>query len=75
MQCSDTGGQMPAIHINTGALEMAQQIQRISNAFLEQNTGGNGEITFRLQVCNGKISRFLQFAGKWFLPRKHSRER
>lgn len=72
MLCHDTGS-TEAVHINTGTLELAQQIQRIADVMTEQNTGGNGKIVFELQVCNGRISRFLNFAGKWF-PRK-KRER
>lgn len=63
-----------AERVDTGALELAQQMMRIAEHFAEQNTAGNGEIIFKVTVTGGKISRFLNFAGKWF-PRKPNRER
>lgn len=70
MQCSHTG-ETPAIvvHIPDETIELAQRIQRLAGVIAEENEDGNGEIVIKLTVAGGKISRFLNFAGKWF-PRK-----
>lgn len=73
MRCQDTDS-TEAIHINTGALELAQKIQQMTDCVVDSNADGNGEIIFKLKVFGGKISRNLNFAGTWF-PRKQKRER
>lgn len=65
MKCEDTNGCQPAIHVDTGALELAQRIQRIAGVIADGNTDGNGEIVLKLKVAGGRISRVLDFAGKW----------
>lgn len=64
MQCSDTGS-MEVIHVPRRAIDLAQKIQRIEDLVSEE-AGGNAEIIIKLRVTGGKISRFLQLAGKWF---------
>ena len=46
-------------------IEMAQKIRQIEQ-MVSEHEGGNAEFTIRLKVVGGKISRFLQIAGKWF---------
>lgn len=65
MQCSDTAGKLPVVHIPDETIKLAQKIQRIESLIAE-DTGGNGEIIIKLKVTSGKIGRFLQLAGKWF---------
>lgn len=65
MQCSDTGS-METIHIPKETINIAQKIQQIEELIGKENTGGNGEIIIKLKVTSGKLSRFLQLAGKWF---------
>lgn len=67
--CFDTG-ELKAIPKET--IELAQQLQRIAKIVGENNPDGNGEITINLKVTGGKISRFLNFAGKLFLGNKKS---
>ena len=66
MLIQDTNGLIPAVHVPEETIRIAQKIQRIEEFFREENTGGNGEITIKLKVVGGKLSRFLQLAGKWF---------
>lgn len=68
MQCSHTG-EMEAIHIPDETIELAQRIQRLAIVIADENEDGNGEIVIKMRVNGGKISRLLDFAGKWF-PRK-----
>jgi hypothetical protein len=65
MWCHDTGS-MEAIQVDKKAVLMAQKIQRVEEMIGEENEGGNGEIIIKLKVVGGKLSRFLQLAGKWF---------
>jgi len=66
MLCQDTDKRMEAIHIPSETILLAQKMQRIVGVITDENKDGNGEIIFKLKVAGGKISRVLDFAGKWF---------
>ena len=63
MWCHDTG-EIP-VQIPRRVIDLAQKIQRIEDLVSEE-ASGNAEIVIKLKVTGGKISRFLQLAGKWF---------
>jgi hypothetical protein len=67
MWCNDTG-EIP-IQVPRETIKLAQRIQRLTDVIAEENEDGNGEIVIKLRVAGGKVSRLLDFAGKWF-PRK-----
>lgn len=67
MQCQDTSGQHPAIHISTGALELAREIETSLQAI---RAIGQGEGTITAKVTGGRIS-FLDYTIRKFFGGKH----
>lgn len=72
MLCYDTGSTV-AVHIPTGTLKLAQQIQQMADVIANENVKGNGEIIIKLKVTGGKICQFFNFAGKWFSGTKDTK--
>lgn len=72
MQCSDTGGQMPAIHVSTGALELAQALVPYIDV-IQEKSQGNGDIIIPLRggvidaiqlELRGKLRKIIRFVSR-----------